>query len=373
MSIKQLLLLGGGHTHLEVVRRFAAAPPDDTRVVLVSPERYTPYSGMLPGLVAGHYGFHDCHIDLERLCACARVHFIRSSVIAFDARRRRVGFADGTDADFDVVSFDIGSTPNVKTTPGAIEHAAPVKPVSAFLANWERFLATGPADFRAPVLAVVGAGAGGVELALAMEYRFRATGPGAAHVHLFTDTAHMLPAHQFGVRWRVERILQERKVHVHVLSRIVRVERGVLHRETGTAFASDFIVWATGASAPEWVGRSALMTDEHGFITVESSLRSVSHPCVFAAGDVASMIDHPRPKAGVYAVRQGPILAENLRRALANRPLAVYKPQKAALALISAGDRYAVASWNRIALEGAWVWRWKDRIDRRFTARYHAS
>jgi selenide,water dikinase len=368
--MKRLLLLGGGHSHIEVIRRFGISPPRDTRVVLASPERYTPYSGMLPGLVAGHYGFHDCHIDLERLCARAGIQFIRNQAVALDAHHRRVRFSDETDADFDFASIDVGSTPDVRATPGAAEHAARVKPVSAFLANWERFLAAALADARAPVLAIVGAGAGGVELALAMEYRIRAAGRQAARVHLLTDTAAILPAHPDRVRRMFDRILRQRAVEVHTRSRIVRVDRGILHRESGTDVAGDFIVWAVGAGAPEWTGQSGLVTDGHGFIMVDQSLRSLSHPRVFAAGDVASVIDHPRPKAGVYAVRQGPVLAENLRRALADRPLLAYTPQKAVLALISAGDRYAVASWNGLALEGGWVWRWKDYIDRRFIAKY---
>ncbi len=371
--MKRLLLLGGGHSHIEVVRRFGISPPHEARVVLVSPERYTPYSGMLPGLIAGHYGFHDCHIDLERLCAHARFEFRRTHAVAIDANRCRVSFADGTAADFDLASIDIGSTPDVGSIPGAAEHATGVKPVAGFLAAWERIAAAGGADSRPPVIAVVGAGAGGVELALAMHCRLRTASRGAPEFHLVTDSKAILPSHHTNVRRIFERILGTRAIRVHTRSRIVRVTPGTLHRESGPALAADFIAWVVRASASGSIRESGLLTDERGFIAVNDTLQSASHPCVFAAGDTASMVNYARPKAGVFAVRQGPVLAENLRRALTGQPLVAYQPQKIALALISAGDRYAVASWGRIAFEGKWVWQWKDRIDRRFMAKYRFS
>lgn len=362
--MKHLLLLGGGHSHVEVVRRFGLAPPPDTRVTLASTLRHTPYSGMLPGLVAGHYAFHDCHIDLESLCRWARVAFVEKHALSLDPGLRRIDYADGSSDRFDFVSIDIGSVPDTATVPGAMEHAVPVKPVAGFLAAWNKLVGH---DAPGPI-AVVGAGAGGVELALAMQHRLR--GRNTPAMHLINDADDVLPGHPARVRRALRRILLERRITLHLGSRVSRLEPGTVHRVSGPPVSADLIVWVTGASAPASARASGLDTDARGFIAVGDTLQSVSHSCVFAAGDVATMVNHPRPKSGVYAVRQGPVLAENLRRALAGEALLEWQPQRSALALVSAGNRYAVMSYGAFAMEGAWVWRWKDRIDRAFMARY---
>lgn len=371
--MKRLVLLGGGHSHVEVIRRLGMAPPPDTRIVLVSTGRYTPYSGMLPGYAAGHYGFHDCHIDLLPLCRLARVEFRTTEARGIDPIARRVLCSDGAAIAYDILSIDIGATPGAESMPGAPEHALPVKPVSEFVRAWNRIQSAARRGDGPLNIAVVGAGAGGVELVLALRYRLHAALDAGARppaFHLLADTATILPDHSPWVRRKFERILRDRNITVHVNSRVVRIEAGMLHREQGAPVAVDHTVLATTASAPRWLAASGLGTDARGFVMVNEALQSLSHPAVFAAGDVASMHRYRLPKSGVYAVRQGPALAENLRRALAGQPLVTYAPQQAALALISAGDRYAVASWRSIALEGKWVWRWKDRIDRRFVARY---
>ena len=371
--MKQLLLLGGGHSHVEVIRRLMRAPPPATRIVLVSPDRYTPYSGMLPGFVSGHYAFGECHIDLERLCGSANVQFHRGAAAAIDPQRNSVTLCDGTSFEYDVVSINVGSTPPARTVPGAREHAIHVKPVSGFLKAWNAICETAQHRGRAPRIAVIGGGAGGVELALALHYRLRRLkrADGLA-VDVFTDTPTILPGHAERVVRILTRILAERCITIHAQTRIAALEPRRLHTAVGGSFETDHFVWVTGASAPAWIAASGLATDSGGFVMVNAYLQSVSHPDIFAAGDVASVAGYRLPKSGVYAVRQGPRLATNLLHALVSGALRAYKPQTRTLALISTGDRYAVASYGRFALEGAWVWRWKDRIDRRFMHRYRA-
>jgi selenide,water dikinase len=171
----------------------------------------------------------------------------------------------------------------------------------------------------------------------------------------------------------MRRVLREREIALCTGSRVTAIGDGQARLADGRSLPADYGIWATGAVAPDWLRESGLRTDEHGFVLVNEQLQSLSHADVFAAGDVASMAEHPRPKSGVYAVRQGPPLAENLRRALRGTKLEPYFPQPVVLALISTGDRYAVASWGAFAWEGAWVWRWKDRIDRRFMHKYMPS
>jgi selenide,water dikinase len=257
--------------------------------------------------------------------------------------------------------------------PGATAHAIGVKPVDAFLRAWDGVI-QGARDGAVKRAVVVGGGAAGIEMVLAMQHRLaEATArPDAVEWQLVTDVDVLLPFHNPRARRIFRRILAEREVEVHLSSRVARVEPGVIATANGDRVAGDVIFWATGAAAPPQLARTGLAVDEQGFVAIDGTLRSTSHPHVFAAGDCATMLGHPRPKSGVYAVRQGPPLAANLRAAIEGRPPERYLPQAQALALISTGDRYAVASRGDWALEGRWVWRWKDWIDRRFMRRYRA-
>src|SRR6266700_2409628 len=239
------------------------------------------------------------------------------------------------------------------------------RPLYRRFGGWERLR---EAARRSEVrrIAVVGGGAGGVEVLLAMQH---ALAGAAVEFALFDDTR-ILGGHNAGVRRRIGRILGERGVAVRAGERVVAVREGGLELERSEGFDAQATVWATGAGAPSWIAQSGLATDPRGFVAVSITLRSPSHPEVFAAGDCATIIGDSRPKSGVIAVRQGPILAGNLRLALAGAPPEPFRAPARALALISCGDRYAVASWASFALEGSWVWRCKDRIDRRFVQRY---
>lgn len=370
--MKRLILLGGGHSHVEVVRRFGLSRPRDAGVILISAERQTVYSGMLPGYIAGHYSFSDCHIELDALCRAANVAFRIARADHIDPVARRVRLEDGGVLDYDLLSINSGATPETESIPGALEYGVPVKPLTRFVRAWTAIEAAARAG-NPLTAAVVGAGAGGVELVLAMHQRFSRMaedGRPRATLHLLTDAATILPDHSPAVRHKLDRILSARGIQVHTRSRATALEGAMLHRENGAPLRVEHVLITTGVRGPRWLAGTGLKIDARGFILIDAALRSLSHPEVFAAGDVASLEGRALPKSGVYAVRAGPVLAENLRRALETKPLAAYVPQKNALALISAGDRYAVASWRGLVLEGRWVWRWKDRIDRRFIARY---
>jgi selenide,water dikinase len=371
--VKRLLLVGGGHAHVEVLRRFGAAPLDGVELVLVSPRRLTPYSGMLPGLVAGHYAHADVHIDLERLARFAGARFLPTLATGVDPRRRLATLADGGTLEFDLVSLDVGSAPATAGVPGAADHAVGLKPVERFLSAWDGWRERARQGALRRLL-VVGGGAAGVEAVLAMHHRLaRETGrPDAVRCALATDGDRLLPSHPPRVQAILARILGERGIALRLATPAARLEPGAMVAANGERIAADAIAWATGAVAPAWLRGLGVALDAGGFVAVNESLQSISGECLFAAGDCATMIGHPRPRAGVFAVRQGPPLAANLRAALAGRPLARYVPQAHALALVSTGDKYAVAARGGWAAEGRWVWRWKDWIDRRFVRRYAA-
>ncbi len=366
---RSLLLIGGGHSHVEVIRRWGLAPEPGVTVTLVSPDRHTPYSGMLPGFIAGHYSHADCHIDLDGLCAAAGVIRVAATVSALDLQARVAHCGSVPDQPFDLLSIDTGSTPVIAPIPGATEHGIAIKPVAAFLERWGRLRELSRIAKHPLHIAVVGAGAAGVEVILAMQHRIAADG-GRARYTLIGNEQDILGVHPRGVQRRFERILLERGIVIRTQTAVSRAERGALLLNGGERLSCDEAVWVTGAAAPAWPRVSGMHTDAAGFILVDRHLQSLSHPGVFAAGDVASMAETPHPKSGVYAVRHGPVLAENLRRMLRNEALTDYRPQKISLALISTGNRHAVASYGPIAFGGNWVWQWKDRIDRGFMQRY---
>jgi len=371
--VKRVLLLGGGHAQVEVIRRFALTPVRGGAVTLLSPERYTAYSGMLPGFIAGHYDFEDCHIDLEPLCARAGIRFHRGAARELDPDAGIVVCSDGTELGYDLLSIDTGSTSDVHAIPGALEHGFRVKPVSELLAAWDRIQATLRGGNPLSVV-VVGGGAGGVELAAAMQYRSRKNAWSAGmRLVVVADTESLLPEHPIRAQRIFERVFRQRGIEVRSKTKVTRILPGGVECDNGTVLKADYAIVATGAGAPGWITKSGLRTDNRGFAVVNDGLQTLSHPNVFAAGDAASMINAPRPKMGVYAVRQGPILEDNLRRYLRGAPLRSYLPQKEALALISTGDKHAVASRNGIAVEGDWIWRLKNIIDRRFMATYRIA
>ncbi|MCC6534468.1 MAG: FAD-dependent oxidoreductase [Burkholderiales bacterium] len=371
--MKRLLLLGGGHAHVHVIEAFGRAPSSAAEVVLLSENRLTPYSGMLPGLIAGHYRYAEAHIDLAALCARCGVRFIEQRALALDAASRRVATACGESHTYDLLSVNTGSTPPL-AVPGAQQHAIAVKPIAAFLHALEA-LVRRPHDCAEHGIVVVGTGAAGVEVVLALDYRLRRH-LGAARrppLRLAGESDAILEQFPRRVRYHAERILRRQMVEIHTAAKVAEVDANGIRLHDGQRIAASHVVFATGAAAPPLFARAGLATDQRGFITVGASLQSTSHPEIFAAGDVASVVPHPRPKAGVFAVRQGPWLARNLRRALAGKAPRSFVPQRHYLVLLSAGAKHAIATRNGFTLAGDWVWRWKDRIDRRFVARFGAA
>ena len=369
--MKRLVLLGGGHAQVQVIKAFGADPPPDTAVVLINRSRFTPYSGMLPGLIAGHYTHADSHIDLARLCARANVIFIEQEAVALDLDRGEVRCAEGRTERYDILSVDTGSTPPLDPVPGAREHALPVKPIERFLAQTAALTEQCAAPGEHSIV-LVGGGAAGFEVMLALAYRVsrKPSRSAAVAYHWVTDTPQVLPTFPARVRQRALRITDRWHVRVHTGARVGRVTAAGAELSNGTRIVATHVVWATGAQPASMFARAGLRTDAHGFIAVDATLRSLSHPNVLASGDVASVIEHPRPKAGVFAVRQGPALTRNLRLALAGRKPLPFVPQQRFLVILSAGERYAIASRGRFAVEGCWVWTWKDWIDRRFMQRF---
>jgi len=367
--MKRLLLLGGGHAHIEVLRRLGLDPLPGVQVTLVTPRPELLYTGMLPGCIAGHYARAEIAIDLAALASRAGTVLRLAYAERIDPAAREVLCSDGAAEPYDVLSCDIGSRPPGGTE-GVAEHAIVVRPLEQALEGFEALLArVRNGDVRRVL--VVGGGAGGVELAFAMHHRFHAAcGTRAPQLAIVTDTARPLPEFPDRARALLRALAAAKGIGSHVGSRVARIGPGGVHLENAEVLAADAVVWAAGAGSHGLFRAAGLATDDRGFLSVDGGLQSLSHPGVFGAGDCATHVADPRPKAGVFAVRAGPPLDRNLRAALAGAAPARWRPQRRYLALLSTGDRHAIGTWGRFAWSGAWTWRWKDRIDRAFVARY---
>ena len=373
---RDLVLVGGGHTHVAVLKHFGMKPMPGVRVTLISRESNAPYSGMLPGLIAGHYTFADAHIDLAPLARFAQARFLRDQLVGVDLENKRVLCAGRPPVAFDLLSLNTGSAPGVRRVAGAEDSVVPVKPIDGFFARWTRLRERVAGTSHPVSIGIVGGGAGGVEIALSIRYGLARAAEAAGRagdnvrIELFTDSSEILPAYPVRMRTGFARILEDDGIVVHTDHRVVRVDGSRLHFGNGARATFDELLWVTTAGAPDWPRESGLQVDERGFIRVRDTLQTLSHPDVFAAGDIAAVEGYPRPKAGVFAVRQGPPLARNLERRLRGASLAGFRPQREYLSLISTGRRHAVAARNGLTVAGRWVWTWKDRIDRRFIRDY---
>jgi selenide, water dikinase len=370
-----IVLVGGGHAHVQVLRAFARRPEPGVRLTLIARELATLYSAMLPGLVAGLYTPEQAHIDLMRLAAATGARLIHAEAVGLDRARKRVLLADRPPIAYDVVSLDVGITPALMPIAGAGELGIAVKPIGRFMSQFDALLARCRSSDGPRRIGVIGGGAGGVELLLSVRARLlkdvdrlgrRAAAPSFALV----TAGEILETHNRRVRDAFRHLLRRRGIELHEHRRALAVTADAIELEGGSAVKADAVLVATGAVAPGWFGETGLLLAPGGFIAVNNTLQTLNDPDVFAAGDCAAMIATPREKAGVFAVRSGPRLAENLRRRACGRPPTAWRPQRRHLTLISTGERHAVASRAWFKAEGAWVWWLKDFIDRRWMRMY---
>lgn len=336
-----------------MLRRLRGFISKSLDVVLVNPAPVHVYSGMVPGVIAGHYAPAEAEIDLARLAREAGAEFIEDAAQSLDLASRRVHLAGGDSVDYDYLSLNIGSLPNFAGVPGAQAHAIAAKPFVRLFQRWRELKAAGLGSAR---LAVAGGGAAGIELAMAMKFA------GAAEVTVFSDKKALPQAGEA----RILAALERTDVALRSDCPVTAVEPGPLVVSAKGRERFDALFWTAGAAASPLIAESRLQADAAGFALVDENLRSVSQSGVFAAGDAASLRGATVPKSGVYAVREGAVLAENLTRVVRGQPLEAYEPQKKSLVLLSCGGRYAIAARGGWSAEGGWVWRWKDWIDRRW-------
>ncbi|MCY3885749.1 MAG: selenide, water dikinase SelD [Gammaproteobacteria bacterium] len=363
--VRDLLIVGGGHSNVEVLRRYGMKPEPGVRVTVVAREPHTPYSGMLPGYLAGKYTWDEIHIDLLKLSTFAKARFVPDEVTRVNLDEQTVSFASRPDIRYDVIVINTGGAPGKQFQGNDL--VIPVKPIGRFIPEWNQVVSR-HAKGKGFRLTVVGGGPGSVEVSLAIKERYGE----AFKVNLVTANDALLKEHPKLLERTIVRHLQKNNITVSYDFNVVDVtDRAVLaadHRK----LESDCVLWVAGVEAPNWVRESGFAVDSGGFLRVDKRLQSISNPRVFAAGDIVCLDGQERPKSGVYAVRAGPYLAQNTRRALKSRPLRKYRAQRKALAILRISHSRAVATKGPLSMSSRPVEVWKDWLDRTFMRRYSA-
>ncbi|WP_286975513.1 FAD-dependent oxidoreductase [Pseudomonas sp.] len=354
MTQYDLILLGAGHAHLGVLRRWAMFERPQGRIALVSVGHHAWYSGMLPGLISGQHAADDCRVELASLCRGAKVELIVDQVAALQADTRQVQLASGACLQGKWLSLNVGGALSQPTQSGTAIECLAVKPFESFLQGWQRWK-----DDPAPT-AIIGGGAAGVELALAMARH-------VPHLALFCS-GRLLSGHNAGLHLRALGHLRQRRVNVREYCPISHIENDQLFSEQQAVWQGARVLLASGATALPWLAQSGLECDARGFVNIAPTLQSFSHPHVFAVGDCSALPGAMR--SGVYAVRQGPVLANNLAAVLHGTPLRRYRPQRQSLALLATGDGGALLGWRNWSAGGQIFGRWKDYLDYGFIRRH---
>ncbi|WP_288129884.1 selenide, water dikinase SelD [Microbulbifer sp.] len=370
---RDIVLIGGGHSHVTLLQKWARKPLPGARLTLISPQIQSAYSGMLPGMVAGHYGYSDIHIDLPRLCRAAGARFIQACAHQLHPDQRLVSLLGRPDLPFDLLSLDVGATPDRSIT--GSELSIPVKPIGHFHRYWQQ-LKQQLFDQHAPFkLGIVGGGVGGCELAMAMAWALEEpVYSGRVEIHLLQGSKKIPPELPLLARQLLARELTRLNIRVHRNWRVSEITHRGVHSEQGQFLALDKALLCTEAAAPPWLAVSGLALDDDGFVLVDDHLRVSGKPYIFASGDLASFARGPVPKSAACAVRQGELLYRNLCVTLQRCPrqkLAAFRPPRKPVTLISCGNQRTLASHSGIAAVGEVLWRWKDYRNRRFLQRFN--
>lgn len=367
-----LVLVGGGHSHSIVLKLWSKKRVSGVKVTLISNVKNTPYSGMLPEYISGFYSYEESHINLVKLAEVAGIELIIDEVINIDGDEKIVSCKSGLKISFDVLSLDIGSSPEKSQIEGANLYAIPIKPIPLFLEKWHKIidLAQNNPDDKMS-LTIVGGGAGGVELALNIHHKLiKVLSTKNLTINLIHRGKRILSNHSLSLSKKLTKILEQNQINIYLNQEVKSIDNQKITLFSGKNIDSNYTFLVTQASAPIWLKNSSIETDIKGFIMVKNTLQSVNYPYIFASGDIANIRDYLCPKAGVFAVKQGIPLYQNLCLYLTEKPLILYYPQKNYLNIIGTGNKNAVASWGNIAGESPLIWYWKQYLDDNFMKQF---
>ncbi len=370
---KEIVLLGAGHTNAHVLRMWRMNPIPNARLTCVSNFDIATYSGMLPGVLAGQYPPERMEIDLVRFCAASGVRLILGEVTGLDIAKQELHFPEHPPLPFEVLSVGIGSVPSTKDVEIYSDTLLPIKPMQTFLSRLEERINRwkGQQPKNPLQIAVVGGGVGGVEISFCLPKRLRILLQDQPFkISLINAQDQLMPGMRKATSKKAQSILLARGVDLHLGKRVTKVDKNYVLINDGTLIPVDLVLWATGATAPDLLSEMQLPTDDRGFLLTQRTLQSIGSPNVFVVGDSGTIQEDPTPKAGVYAVRQGPVLWQNLQRIIAGKSLKKYYPQRSFLKLVNTADGKAIAERFGMTFRGRWCWWLKDAIDSRFMDKY---
>jgi pyridine nucleotide-disulfide oxidoreductase family protein len=370
---QHILLAGGGHAHAVALRLLSERPPKTPlRLTVVAPDTQNLYSGALPGVIAGHWPVDAIGVPLQPLCKAAGARFMQDAVMTLDADKRIARLTSGEDIAFDTLSLDIGSGVRQLGIPDPDEIAVPIRPIKTFLSRWQDAIRQMEAGAAPPTVVIIGAGLAGIEVCLAIRHRLQTALTKPARVYLVDASEKIAAANHPALRRKLAKALSRASVQVLTGTRLTACENGAAELSSGDRIPVALVVNCAGSALHPWVSETGLKT-ESGRVEVDSCLRSTSHPHVWAAGDTSYFTPHPLEPAGVFAVRAGPVIAENIRRLASGEPLTEFHPQSDYLKLVSLGDKRAVAEKYGLTVTGGWIWRLKKSIDFSFLSAHRLS
>ncbi|MCB0405852.1 MAG: selenide, water dikinase SelD, partial [Bdellovibrionales bacterium] len=369
MVKNSIVLLGAGNAHVQVVRMWAMSPVPESELCLINPDWRVPYSAMVPGAIAGIYERDQIEMDLSSLCGVANVRFLPAKARRVDTQAKLVHLEGRPPISYDVLSINIGSRNTLPPGSDLPEFSLAVRPLCKLLegiAEFEKWIEKRQGSAK---ITIVGAGAGGMELSLGLRRRFQRY-PKLEIVLLEAQNS-LLPHYAPAVRKHLVAALAEHQVQTHAGAAVARCDADRLYLSNGQELETDAVLWATQAAPPALIGASHFKVDKRGFVLVHDTLQSFSDSAVFAVGDCAALESHMNlPKAGVFAVRQGPVLWKNLQAFVQQKRLTKYRPQRKFLTLLNTCDGKAVLSRGQIGMRGSWVWKLKQYIDRNWMEKF---
>ncbi len=366
-NLRQLVLVGGGHAHLHVMQQINSVNISNLQVVLISEFPYQYYSGMAANFIEGVYDEEQIRFNLQELCTKYQVQFVQGRVVHIDGNFKKVTLSDETVIPFDILSMDTGSKMAGSSLVGMQTYGVPVKP----LVNLHKIRkACQEGISEGAHLVVVGAGAAGVEIALALQsYKEKLKQQGSVTLVESSDT--ILRGYRPALKNQVMKVLVKKNIQICLNAKVTEICKNSLVINTGEQILYDDLIWAGGIAADALYKESGLPVDEKGFMLVNSHLQSLSYPFIFGAGDCVSFANYKNvAKVGVYAIREAPILADNIVRFSQGKPLKRYTPQNFYLSILSLAHQTGILQYGKLVFQGTWCWKLKDYIDRSFMKKY---